>query len=246
MLRGHFGKATLLISTASVYGLDSSHLVNYQGHQLEQDTATALTLMREAAKHHGIDIAICSAHRSFEKQLQIWNSKARGKRTLLNIDSQPESIQDKSDKELVNLILLWSALPGTSRHHWGTDVDLYDANAIALKQLALVSVEYQDNGPCAPLHAWLVNHAHEFGFYFPFQLGLSGVSPEPWHLSYFPVANLLLNSFDLDKITSVLKEADIELKDELMTRLPDIINEYVLKVAPSPDTNTAQDSFNTD
>ena len=224
----------MLIDSAAIYGLESSHLVDYQGHKLEQDTAKALTAMTQAAKLHGIDIAVCSAHRSFDKQLQIWNGKALGKRTLLDINSKPVSITDKSEQELIDLILLWSALPGTSRHHWGTDVDLYDANAIELSELALISAEYEEQGPCASLHTWLTQHSHEFGFYFPFQLGLSGVSPEPWHLSYFPVANKLLSAFKLGKIESVLHNADIELKSELMARLPHIVNEYVLRVAPSP------------
>jgi LAS superfamily LD-carboxypeptidase LdcB len=226
----------LLIDSAVTYGLDSSHLVDYRGHKLERDTAKALTSMRQAAKHQGINIAVCSGHRSFEKQLQIWNAKAQGKRTLLDIDSLPVSISNKSDAELVALILLWSALPGTSRHHWGTDVDLYDANAIERGELALISSEYQDHGPCTRLHTWLTKHSQEFGFYFPFQLGLSGVSPEPWHLSYFPVADQLLSQFELSKIQAVLHHVDIELKSELMTKLPYIVSEYVQKVAPSPGT----------
>ncbi|MEC4724211.1 M15 family metallopeptidase [Shewanella sp. D64] len=224
----------MLIDSTAIYGLESSHLVDYQGHKLEQYTAEALTCMRQTANLQGIDIAVCSGHRSFDKQLHIWNGKALGKRTLLDIDSQPVSITDKSGQDLVDLILLWSALPGTSRHHWGTDLDLYDANAIERSKLALISSEYQAQGPCSRLHTWLVQHSHEFGFYFPFQLGLSGVSPEPWHLSYFPVANKLLNRFKLGEIESVLHNADIELKSELMAKLPYIVNEYVRRVAPSP------------
>ena len=226
----------MLIDSTAIYGLDNSHLVDYQGHKLEQETATALLAMTQAAKLQDIDIAVCSGHRSFDKQLQIWNGKAQGKRTLLDIDSQPTSITGKSNQDLIDLILLWSALPGTSRHHWGTDVDIYDANAIKRSELELISSEYQDQGPCAPLHTWLTKNGHEFGFYFPFQLGRSGVSPEPWHLSYFPVANKLLNRFKLGEIESVLHNANLELKSELMARLPHIVNEYVLRVAPSPNT----------
>jgi len=224
----------LLIPTTAIYGLSSSHLVDYQGYKLQQDTAVALAKMSAAAKGQGIDMRICSGYRSFAAQLKIWNTKALGKRTLLDIDSHPASITNKSEKELVELILLWSALPGTSRHHWGTDVDLYDANTIESKDLRLVTSEYQALGPCANLHTWLAKHSYEFGFYFPFQQGLSGVSPEPWHLSFFPVADQYLNQFELDKITSILDDTDIELKEVLMARIPDIVKEYVHRVAPSP------------
>lgn len=208
--------------------------MDYQGHKLQQDTAVALATMSAAAKSQGIEIQICSGYRSFAAQLNIWNTKALGTRTLLDIDSHPVSIINKSDKELVELILLWSALPGTSRHHWGTDIDLYDANAIAGKNLRLITSEYQESGPCGRLHTWLVQCSHEFGFYFPFQQGLSGVSPEPWHLSFFPVANQYLNQFKLDKVTSILDDTDIELKEVLMAKIPDIVKEYVHRVAPSP------------
>ncbi|WP_394392767.1 M15 family metallopeptidase [Shewanella woodyi] len=224
----------MLISPDALYGLDSEHLVDYQGHRLEPKTAQALASMTKAAKHQGIDIAVCSGHRHFNKQLQIWNAKAQGKRTLLDIDSRPVSIANKSQQEIVDLILLWSALPGTSRHHWGTDVDLYDASAITTSELRLVSCEYEDKGPCAPLHRWLVKHSYEFGFYFPFQAGLSGVSPEPWHLSYFPVANELLKGFDTGRINAILNDADVELKSAIIPKLPHIINEYVQRVAPAP------------
>ena len=67
--------------------------------------------------------------------------------------------------------MLWSALPGASRHHWGTDFDVYDKAKIEStgKKLELIPEEYEDNGPCALLSQWLFNNAEKFGFYFPIQ-----------------------------------------------------------------------------
>ena len=85
--------------------------------------------------------------------------------------------------------LLWSALPGASRHHWGTDVDVIDARATAPGyRVQLTPEEYAPGGPFAPLGEWLEANAARFGFFRPFRGVLSGVQPEPWHFSFAPVA----------------------------------------------------------
>ena len=224
----------MLTTTTSPYGLVHADFVDYQGHLLERETAKALGQMALAASRDGIKIEVCSGYRDFSRQLKIWNDKAQGKRTVLDQDSQPVELKHKSDKEILELIMLWSALPGTSRHHWGTDIDVYDANSIQLNQLQLVSSEYLSSGPCGNLHQWLIKHAGDFGFYFPFQEGLSGVSAEPWHLSYYPVSSDILRVFDVDALKQVLNEADLELKTEVMARIDSLVEEYVYTIAPPP------------
>ncbi len=224
----------MLTPTTSPYGLVHANFVDYQGHLLERETAKALEQMALAASLDGIKIKVCSGYRDFSKQLKIWNDKALGKRTVLDKDSQPVELTQKSDKEIVELIMLWSALPGTSRHHWGTDIDVYDENGIERSQLQLVSSEYLSSGPCGDLHRWLVKHAGDFGFYFPFQEGLSGVNAEPWHLSYYPVSSDILRAFDVNALEQILNEAELELKTEIMARIQSLVDEYVFKVAPPP------------
>ncbi|RTR33326.1 M15 family metallopeptidase [Shewanella atlantica] len=224
----------MLTTTTSPYGLVHADFVDYQGHLLERETAKALGQMALAASRGGIKIEVCSGYRDFSRQLKIWNDKAQGKRTVLDQDSQPVELKHKSDKEILELIMLWSALPGTSRHHWGTDIDVYDANSIQLNQLQLVSSEYLSSGPCGNLHQWLIKHAGDFGFYFPFQEGLSGVSAEPWHLSYYPVSSDILRVFDVDVLKQILNEADLELKTEVMARIDSLVEEYVYTIAPPP------------
>lgn len=225
--------------TAKLYGLSSPELVDnlspyhlgYHSFGLEENTAIAFKSMAEKAEDAGIKLAICSAHRPFERQLAIWNAKASGKRAVLDANELPVNIQGLSDDAIVDLILLWSALPGASRHHWGTDLDVFDAAQIDVKALRLVEAEYVQGGPCAKLHAWLVENAHDFGFYFPFQLGQSAVSPEPWHISYFPVAQLLLPQFDRAELAILLENSDMLLKDAVLARLDNLIDEYVLRIA---------------
>ncbi len=199
--------------------------------KLEAQTALAFKAMAKSAAKDGIALAICSAYRPFERQLAIWNAKASGKRLVLDINENPVDITPLSDDELVDLILLWSALPGASRHHWGTDIDVFDAGQIDVKSLRLIEAEYIDAGPCAKLHQWLHNHAKDFGFYFPFQRGLSGVSPEPWHLSYFPVSQPLLAQFEVQALAQIILQSDMLLKEVVLVRLPELVEKYVHQIA---------------
>ncbi|QYK03287.1 M15 family metallopeptidase [Shewanella psychrotolerans] len=192
--------------------------------------------MQLAAAKDGLSIQICSAYRDLAKQLAIWNAKASGKRTLLDKNSEPIEIASLNDDQLVDAILLWSALPGISRHHWGTDIDLFDANNITRNDLQLISSEYEPNGPCHYLHNWLTCHASNFGFYFPYQAKLSGVSPEPWHLSYYPKANEYLKAFDIKTLANILSQQEMHLKHSVLGRLETLVDEFVYRIAPWPKT----------
>jgi hypothetical protein len=48
---------------------------------------------------------------------------------LLDAHNQPLDALQLGETERLHAILHWSALPGTSRHHWGTDLDIYDPTA---------------------------------------------------------------------------------------------------------------------
>jgi len=219
---------------APLYGLDARDFVSIGQYLLEQRTAAAFIQLQSVAATAGFDLQICSAFRPFERQLTIWNAKASGQRPLLDRSSTPVEFNALNPAQIIDTILIWSALPGASRHHWGTDIDVYDANSISQQTLQLITAEYTAEGPCAPLHQWLNLHAAQYGFYFPYQDQLSGVSPEPWHLSYFPVANQLLAQFTAVELAKVLSVAEISLKLPLLERLTELVNHYVFFVAPSP------------
>ena len=220
-----------------LYGLAASHLTSLVLDDcgevlLETHTANAFKAMAQAAKDDGITLSICSAYRPFERQLAIWNAKAAGKRTLLDEHSRPVAFDTLSPERLLETILLWSALPGASRHHWGTDCDVFDASRIDKRQLQLIDSEYQADGVCGALSAWLDKHAARFGFYFPYQAGLSGTRPEPWHLSYFPIAAPLLARFQTCDLRHVLACNDVMLKSTIETQLDALVERYVRRVAP--------------
>ena len=182
--------------------------------------------LKKQAKTAGFELCIASGFRSFQRQLDIWNGKARGERTVLDSSGQPLNVQGLSNTQRMFAILRWSALPGASRHHWGTDIDIYDANAIAIENLQLVESEYQSGGPCESLYCWLrVNAATDF--FWPYTKDRGGVAPEPWHISYRLLAEPLEQQLSLSSIAELIEAAEIELKDEILNNLDTIFAKYI-------------------
>src|SRR5690606_22475475 len=126
--------------------------------------------------------------RSFQRQLEIWNGKVRGERAVLDEWGRPLELRGMSETEQVLAILRWSALPGSSRHHWGTDLDVYDSSRLPTGYRIQLSVEEtRGKGACARFHSWLggyLRSARNPGFFRPYDRDRGGVAPEPWHLSY--------------------------------------------------------------
>ncbi len=137
----------------------------------------------------GIDFAVASAFRSYERQLLIWNEKIEGKRVLKNADGQSMDVGSLKDEEILSLLLLWNHIPGVSRHHWGTDLDIFDASWYKKNQqkLELENHYFEHQGPCAQLHRfneYLLNDAsRSFPFYRPYNDDHSFM-PELWHYSH--------------------------------------------------------------
>lgn len=225
-------KSTL--SDEQILGLDDKHLIQIERHRLEHQTTDAFHRMQQAAKSDGITMTLASSHRNFERQAHIWNAKAQGKRPVLDAHSQPVAIDELDDDALMWHILNWSALPGTSRHHWGCDFDIFDGTAIKAEDLQLIPEEYFNSGPCAPLYQWLTTHANTFGFFWPYETYRGGVQIEPWHLSYAPISSSVLDNFPQEKLLNTIKQQKLELTHAIQRHLPRILKQYVFNVDPPP------------
>ena len=225
----------------ALHGQNDSGLIEIESYKLHPDAVSALEQMRLAAREDGVTISIASAHRDFARQLSIWNRKWRGELPILSRDSVVLAPQSLSDEEKLHAILTWSALPGTSRHHWGTDLDVYDANEVEGRnhRLELIPQEYTGDGPCASLSNWIVSNAHRFGFYLPYAEDNQGVAVEPWHLSYYPIAADLLTQLTPDAVGTVISDADIEGKATILENLDDILEQYVYNISPAPQKETS-------
>ncbi|MCW8999604.1 MAG: M15 family metallopeptidase, partial [Kangiellaceae bacterium] len=165
---------------------------------VHKQVASPLKALLNQAESDGISIAIVSCFRSFDQQLNIWNQKWLGHRPVFSRHGRPLNVNAMSDVEKYKAICLWSALPSMSRHHWGTDLDIFDARAIENgHQVELTPQEFSGSGPCGELEEWLQLNLAKFKFFRPYSEFRGGVSCEPWHISYRPAAAQILQDFQL-------------------------------------------------
>ncbi len=198
--------------------------------RLHPHTLAAVLDLRARAAQFGFDLRIASSFRNFERQLLIWNNKALGLRTVLDSAGEAMDIRCLTDRDKVFAILRWSALPGASRHHWGTDLDVYDASRIdETYQLQLTVAETEIGGPFAEFHNWLDTELQQTGcpFYRPYAQDYGGVAPEPWHLSYAPLAKGYAQMFTQDILREQIELAPLELKEIVLENLDEIFHRYI-------------------
>ena len=222
-----------MLAPKSLLGLDDNLLINVPdaGCRLHIEVFEPFLDLMKRAKAAGFDLSVASSYRSFERQLSIWNDKARGLRPVLDSAGLPLNINCLNDYEKLCAILRWSALPGCSRHHWGTDLDVYDkAHMPPNYALQLTVAETEGAGPFVLFHEWLQRELAEnpHGFFRPYNKDRGGVAPEPWHLSYAPVAMEYARQFSVENLREQLLAVDIELKVCILANLDEIMARFVV------------------
>ncbi len=165
-----------------------------KGYQLQKEAYLSLERMRKAALTKNVRIHVVSSYRSFAHQNRIWSRKYK------TFKKKGYSI-----KNAVNKVKEYSAIPGTSRHHWGTDVDLTDYNKKHLKN------NLQKTKSQQRYEKWMDANAHKFGFYRtytknPFR---KGYKYESWHYSYRKIAKPMLEEYMKLDIVSILSKEKI-------------------------------------
>lgn len=220
------------VNTQQLTGQSDSHITWLDEHLgIHQDMAVAWQALYDAAYREGFQLKIASGYRSFDRQLAIWNRKFSGELATKNRLNQTVDLSLLSEEEKVDAILVYSALPGTSRHHWGTDIDIYAENLLPKSQkLQLEPWEYEINGPFEKLSLWLEIHAETYGFFLPYDKDRGGVAIEPWHLSYAPLSQAYLPHVNLARLTTVIEQSNILGKTAILAKLPDIISQYVTNI----------------
>ncbi|CNH47174.1 D%2CD-carboxypeptidase family protein [Yersinia frederiksenii] len=218
-----------MITPQMLTGRSTEHLVVLTGnHRMQPQAVDAFLAMQQAAKVAGFDLQPASTFRDFDRQLAIWNGKFRGERPVLNKDSQPIDISQLDDAARCEAILRWSALPGASRHHWGSDLDIYDPSLLpAQAKLQLEPWEYLAGGYFYPLTQWLDTHMTEFGFYRPFSEDTGGVAAEPWHLSYRPLAQAAEHLLTPAILLEAWQSQDVAGSEWLIRHLPMIFSRFI-------------------
>jgi LAS superfamily LD-carboxypeptidase LdcB len=202
---------------------------------LHREVVEPFRSLRAAAEKEGFDLMPFSAFRDFQAQVEIWNRKFRGERPLYDRDGTERDRARLSEAEIVEAILVWSAVPGGSRHHWGSDIDIYDRAALPQGyRVKLLPEEYLPGGVFERLADWLNDNLERFDFFRPYDQDRGGVYPEPWHISYAPVAAHAQSALTADVIAGALHDSDVLGKDIVLAQLPEIYQRYVANVGSPP------------
>ena len=166
---------------------------------LRKEAHDAFLEMKKAAYQDGIDLKIVSSFRSFDRQLAIFERKYL------------QYTEDEGMEPLaaIDKIIEYSTIPGTSRHHWGTDIDIIDGSKPTEGDV-LVPSKFEEGGPFADLKAWMDKHAGDYGFYLVYtkEPKRRGFKYEPWHYSYAPLSVPMLEVFRKKNLLQLLVEED--------------------------------------
>ena len=167
-----------------------------EGRYMHKGAYDSFKLMHAAAKKDGINLKIKSAARNFDYQKGIWERKWTGATLLEGKDNAAKVFPNLVERAIA--ILKYSSMPGSSRHHWGTDIDINS-----------FTNSYFETGQGKKEFDWLEANARKYGYCRPYtKLGsdrASGYQEEKWHWSYTPVADFCT------------QYADQFLKDEMIT-----------------------------
>lgn len=153
---------------------------------LRKEAYAAFCDMYAAAQADGVVLKVLSAMRNFDYQKGIWERKWK----------LPKYMGWK-DLDKVRDIMTYSAMPGTSRHHWGTDIDM-----CALEN------EWFESGKGLKAYKWLQANAGTFGFvqtYTSKNKGRTGYAEEKWHWSFLPLSKGYLEAY-----TGAVSYSDIQ------------------------------------
>ena len=186
--------ATPFLASSQVYSIDellgrfepSSHpdfilveklYAEKENTYLRKEVYASFKEMFGAAKHDGLTLRIVSGTRNFNRQKAIWEQKwSKGK------------YKNWSAADKARDIMRYSAMPGTSRHHWGTDMDFNS-----------LEPSWFRSGEGKKIVEWLTVHGSEFGFYQTYTSkvnGRTGYEEEAWHWTYLPLSGKMLDAYN--------------------------------------------------
>lgn len=207
-----FSHAQNTISSEQLIGKGNPKLFG-NGYKLREAAYLSFKKMQAEALKSNIEIGAVSSYRSFSHQKRIWERKFNSNKS-----------NGLSTTENIKKIIEYSTIPGTSRHHWGTDIDIYQTNVKQPRGLLLES-NFHNNGAFCKLKEWMDIHAKDFGFHLVYTNlpNRKGFKYEPWHYSYKPLSSQYLKDYKKLDIANILKN-DKLLGSENFTK--DFITKY--------------------
>ena len=184
------------------------HLCSRPGMYLRTEVLEAFLVLEKNARDEGVELKVISATRSFNHQKRIWDGKWVSAKYM-----------GWGEIEKAKDILTYSSMPGTSRHHWGTDLDMNS-----------LENEYFNSAEGSKVYDFLERCGNELGFaqvYTNKSHGRTGYEDEKWHWSYMPVSSAMLEEYN-----QLISSSDIVGFDGFTTSdTINIINDYVNGIA---------------
>ena len=195
-----------------------------EGINLREEAHDAYVKMKRAAYSAGFDMKIVSSYRDFYRQEAIWDRKY-----IRFTEEDGMKPIDAIDK-----IIEYSTIPGTSRHHWGTDIDIIDGYPKSSGDV-LVPEKFGEGGPFEAFKKWLDENSEKFGFHLVYTDNYfrKGFKYEPWHYSYAPISKPMLEQFRRKNIFKLIQSETFEGSEHFTTGfIKSYIHNNILDINP--------------
>lgn len=215
-------------------GRTQEHLQSLdEHHSLHAEVIAPFERLRETIRsEYNLELSLLSSYRSFDRQKIIWNEKVKGQRAVLDDNGDQMDLSVLSAYEKIEAIMRFSALPGFSRHHWGTDMDVYDQKN-APEKIELIPEEYGQKGPFYNLTIALnelIAQEKAEGFIRPYDRDRGGVAIEPWHLTHAATAEQFQQALTLTNFEKWIFQPEfdqLELIETIRENHAAIFNRFI-------------------
>ncbi|OOF44728.1 peptidase M15 [Rodentibacter trehalosifermentans] len=224
------------LTSQMLTGKSREHLVNLPTphsahHFLQPQAKKAFQSLQQSAVKNGFNLQPASSFRDFARQQLIWNGKFNGERKVHDDTGDGLDLTRLDDWQKCQAILRWSALPGASRHHWGTEIDIFDPNRLPTGQtLQLEPWEYEKGGYFFELSEFLSENLPHFDFERPFMAmpPEKKIGREPWHISYIPLAKKAAEQFSPEILLEAWQGEEIGGKETLIAHFEAIFKGFIV------------------
>ena len=208
-------------SIERLMGLDAPKLFGQENTQLSRKAYKAFNKMKMAAWNDGILIKTVSSYRSYRDQKRIFERKFNA-----------FTGEGDTGEQAIERIIEYSTIPGTSRHHWATDIDIIQAGK-PIEGDSLLAEHFAPQGAFFELKEWLDANASDFDFYLVYtdNPNRKGFKYEPWHLSYAPESVPLLKNYLKKEVIKLAYKQQVEGFSFLTPeRIDRYLDEHVLGI----------------
>lgn len=167
-------------------------------YRVDARIADNVKLMFADAKISGINLIICSAYRSIEKQTENFNSK-----------KNEYIVAGRTEEEAIAVTATIIAKPGESEHHTGLALDIVTSSYQSLDEGFEKTQAFK----------WLSENAQKYGFILRYpkdKTEVTNIIYEPWHYRYVGVEHAAVikeNGLCLEEYIAMLQGRPIPAQE---------------------------------